>query len=698
MSKIVPVKNIDPVLVDVKRPGGDYRHRQKLVNLGGVSSSPVIIYRHRQLSFKFMIALFLMITVGVFGFWVSFNFKKIASNIEANAGSIIANFSTSLKSIQEFRPDQASFYLKKNENLLANLTEILNYYTNKKIVETAAKLVPEVREAQGLIDDIHSLNQIALKATIILNDLRLNAFYYFQNNGLTLISQLEELHKILNELINKSESIQKKTTALRNLSPALNEFSVLVNAHYLNHQPELYRWDKFLANLLNFLNRKEDIHLLLLFQNPSEIRPSGGFIGSYADVVIRAGQLYLIDVRDIYDADGQLDLLVIPPQPLQVTNYAWAARDANWFFDFPTSAAKVIYFLENSKLYKEQNITFEMAIAINIDVFKSILNITGPIELENNLMISEDNVVKELRQEIEKAKADKKPYPKQILRRLTPIVIDKMKSFDSDQKEKLIENILKNIKEKDIMFFAEDKSLQNFFVTQEIAGAVNSLSRNFFGNYLAVVNANIEGGKSDAFIKQEIEMEIIIDSRGGSSNNLIIRRTHFGDKEKELWWRKQNQNYIQILTNQGATFVSLKGNSNPPSKFREINYPNEGYQVDPDVFAIEKTNIFLSNYKTWVGQAFGKTVFGTWFTVLAGKTKELELRYQVPPPATGGIESMSSYEFIYEKQSGVDTYLKLSIYAPLGYNFQENGSSVFTFNKEIKESRLIQKLTLVPLN
>jgi hypothetical protein len=697
MPKIVPVKNIDSVLVDVKRPDGDYRRRQQAVNLAGLTPPSLILYRRSRLPIK-LIVLFFVIAVGGAGFWASVNFKQITADLEANAGLVIVNFSTSLKSLREFRPDQASHYLQENENLLANLAGILNRYGSQRLMEVVEKVVPEMREARALVDEIQILNRTTLKATELLDDLRLNTFIYFQSDGPTLLARLGELRNVLNDLIKRGEAIQKRTAALRGVSSALDEIGVLASAHYFTYQPELHRWERFLDGLLVLLNWQGDIHFLVLFQNPSEIRPGGGFIGSYADVIVRNGQLYLIDVRDIYDAEGQLDLLVIPPQPLQATTHIWGARDANWFFDFPTSAKGTVYFLEKSKLYQEQNISFEAATAINIDVFKSILNITGSIELENSLIISEDNVVKELRQEIEKAKADKNPYPKQILRKLTPIVIEKIKDFNFSQKEKLIENILKNIEEKDIMFFAKDKALQDFFAAQGIAGAVVSLPHNFLGNYLGIVNANIEGAKSDAFIKQEIELEITIDSRGGSSNNLTVRRTHFGDKEKELWWRKQNQNYLQIFANPGATFVSLKGNNNPPSKFREVNYETQGYRTDPDVVAIEQTNIFLSDYKTWVGQAFGKTVFGAWFTVPAGRTKELELRYQVPPPSTGGIESVRPYEFIYEKQSGVDTRLKLTVHAPLGYRFQKSGSSVFAFDDEVKEGRFIQKLTLIPAN
>jgi hypothetical protein len=55
----------------------------------------------------------------------------------------------------------------------------------------------------------------------------------------------------------------------------------------------------------------------------------------------------------------------------------WAARDAGWFFDFPTSAETITYFLENSKIYSEKGIQFDALIAMNTYAFQSILDVVG---------------------------------------------------------------------------------------------------------------------------------------------------------------------------------------------------------------------------------------------------------------------------------------------------------------------------------
>ena len=55
-------------------------------------------------------------------------------------------------------------------------------------------------------------------------------------------------------------------------------------------------------------------------------------------------------VRDIYDPDGQLTLKVQPPLPLQAVTTNWGARDANWFFDFSSSAKDFRASLSDSSL------------------------------------------------------------------------------------------------------------------------------------------------------------------------------------------------------------------------------------------------------------------------------------------------------------------------------------------------------------
>src|SRR3989339_1362482 len=79
---------------------------------------------------------------------------------------------------------------------------------------------------------------------------------------------------------------------------------------------------------------------LILLQNNMELRPTGGFIGSFAKVSFEGGKLKKLDVNDSYAIDGQLGIHVEPPKEIKedLGQKDWFMRDSNWEPDFPTSA------------------------------------------------------------------------------------------------------------------------------------------------------------------------------------------------------------------------------------------------------------------------------------------------------------------------------------------------------------------------
>ncbi len=697
MPKIVPVRNVSPVLVDVKKPGVFYYSKKShFLNLKGVSSQPLIVYQSKKKNvlWYFLVSFFLVVT---FSTYIFFNYFHLKSIFFTKSHKIISNFLTASFIFKDFHNLGDNYHLLvENQQLLSDLDSLFKKYGLKQLINFLGVITPNFKGSGYLLEDLQVLNQEILSVFEIVDALKAKGFYYFKNDGQAFVSRLKDLIVKLESIIEKSESFQKEISKWQSLSPVFGELNNLISLNYLSYKPQFYQGLDFLKNLVALLERKEDVHLLFLFQNPSEIRPAGGFIGSYADLVIRNGQLYFLDVRDIYDPDGQLKLKVTPPQPLQVTNYLWSARDANWFFDFPTSAEKVLYFLENSEMYKEPKITFDVVIALNIKVVKDLLKITGPIYLEEyDLSINESNFLKEVQREVEMGKDKAAGYPKRILKVLTPLLLEKIENFNDLEKESFFEMLVKNFKNKEIMVYAKEKKLQDFFDNQKIAGAVYDLPYNFFGTYLAVVNANIEGGKSDAFVKQEIELEVVLDNKGYAFNNLTIKRTHQGNKEKELWWRKDNQNYLQVFVNENASLVLVKGFDKMPKKFREINYELENYQKDELVESFEKNQSFSSNYQTFIGNLFNKTVFGGWFKVLSGQSRVLEMRYQIPPQIKKSLSEKEVYQFIFEKQSGVDTDLKVKLIAPYGYYWQETATPVYSFEKFVEEGLIVLNLNLV---
>lgn len=88
--------------------------------------------------------------------------------------------------------------------------------------------------------------------------------------------------------------------------------------------------------------------ILVLLQNNMELRPTGGFIGSYALLNFFQGKLVDFEVYDVYEADGQLRGHAEPPADLKqyLGEDGWYLRDANWSPLFPKPRFRRLGFLE----------------------------------------------------------------------------------------------------------------------------------------------------------------------------------------------------------------------------------------------------------------------------------------------------------------------------------------------------------------
>ena len=715
-----PKKNISLVLNDIKHPQKKFTYKTAnlcqqtfpLENYIGGKPRKILVgpipYRSvnrliikgkkRRISFPKII--FTVLSVIIFaaiisGSLVFLKFNNFKTLISKEINSIINNSQQAIESLNNFEPQKATIFFDKNNYELIAIQSFLENFHLMNILNL-----------RGFFSELLNSNKSALIVSQNLEILKTKGLGLFlKSDGQELIQiikniqkEIGNLHRSINLVRNQITSINNKMASIKgSFLAGFNQLNQTFTAKYLDYSPKLYQLEDVLASLLNILQPKNDVHWLVFFQNPAEIRPAGGFLGSYADLTINSGRLANIDVRDIYDPDGQLESKIIPPLPLQAITTTWGARDANWFFDFPTSAQKVTSFLEASKIYQEKNIQFSGVIALNIRILESILEITGPIKLPDyQFEINKNNFMKEIQKEVEAGPDKSRGEPKRILKVLTPILLEKINNFNEEQKKTLIEKLKFHLNQKDIMFFAKEQKLQNFFSQNDFDGAVYKLSNNLWGSYLAVVNANIAGGKSDFFIKEEINLTINLDSDGKAANQLDIKRTHYGNTEKDYWWRATNKNYIKIFASPESRLLDISGNSKKTIK-PPINYQKENYQEDPEIQAAASTQQFSENLNTWSGKEFGKTVWATWFNLPAGQTKTLELKYETPANISSSLKTGQIYQFIFDKQSGVDAKLKMAIEAPPGYKWQENQHYIYEYQNDNPPGQLIINLTLLKI-
>lgn len=694
--KKVPKKNIDAVLVDIKKPDYNYERtpRARPVNLTRLAPVPRGALRGAKRVLGW-IALAGAAGVVALVFVAALNVNRVKSAFVAGSHEVAANFSDSIAALKAFQPQTASAALTKNQIELTALQTTMTQSFGGLFLGALGTVVPAFKDAGALLGNVAELNHNMLLLSNTLASLETDGVKDLEGNGDALLQKIESARGLIRTINGEMGSVRNSAAALGGLSPVFAKLDTAMSDGYLAYSTKISDTDRFLGGLLALLGGDAEKHVIVLFENAAEIRPGGGFTGSYADVTLKHGQIENIDVRDIYDPDGQLDLKAVPPEEINTMTRNWGARDANWFFDFPTSAKTVEYFLERSKMYSDSSTTFEGVIGINIDVFQTILDAVGPIPLPDyGMTISSDNFLEEIQREVE-AGADKKAgQPKRILKVLAPIILDRLKSLSPDQSRALMDQIGAHLANKDIMVSMNDPDIQSLIASSDLDGAVYELPNNFWGTYLAVVDANIAGGKADAFIDQSVTGRIDVDTGGSTFADLSIARSDHAEGQKDPWWRAYDTNFTWVYATPGSSLVSLDGES-ARRVVSTFDYDANGYVRIPALDAIEKSKVYLPAYKAWTMQAFGKSVFGTWFNVGAGQTSTLHVRYQTPNLLSENPVLLgNTYTFFYERQSGVTTKLDLTFSAPLGFVWKESGSPIYTYENDDPPARVVLPLTL----
>ena len=379
---------------------------------------------------------------------------------------------------------------------------------------------------------------------------------------------------------------------------------------------------------------------LVIFQNSSELRPTGGFIGSYAIIEVHEGKLKNMFVDGIYNADGQLAVNIIPPGPLQHIATAWSTHDANWFLDFPTSAKKISWFYERTGGGKVDGI-----LTLNVEVIEQMLALTGPIHLaEYDIVLDAQNFRDEIQYEVEVAYNKELNRPKKVLSDFSPIFLERLFAVSKNSGKDVLSILIKALEQKYIMLYSENDKVQEFFEKQGWSGSVAQRA----SDYLAVAHSNIGGHKTDKYMKDLISYNAKIQDDGSIIGRLALRRTHNGGNTKYWWYNRANIDYVKIYVPEGSEIISYSGGARREVK-KPADYEALQFGKDPD---IQKIELGMREHGAIdIFNESGKTVFGTWLVTKPNNTSVFTVEYKLPIRAEFK-NSVAKYELYLQKQPG----------------------------------------------
>ncbi len=443
---------------------------------------------------------------------------------------------------------------------------------------------------------------------------------------------------------------------------------------YLALQAEVGRAKRLLDVLVPWLESDTDRHLVVFFSNSAEMRPAGGFLGSYAEVTLRHGSVSDITVRDINESDRLFMKNIVPPKPLQALVRRWRAADANWFADFPISAAKTIEFMEASELYASSGVRFDGAFAASPQVIEDLLDAGGPLVLPKaKVTLTSKNFLAVIQEEVQAAQAANASNPKRILSEAAPELIERI-SGNAVDSAKLFDLLRAWTEKKDLLVFFREPEFQAFASAYGASGETFVPATTWNGDYLAVVNANVGGGKSDRFVKETVTVQSQVGGDGVVTNHVELARAHEG-KGEAWWYAVRNESYLKLFAPLGTRLQGVSGVWQR-TVVPKVKYEKEGYAIDPTVQAIEATAAEVPGQPGVTAfRESGKVAFAAWTRVSPGATTTVVFDYMhrlLDPPAPD-----RTYEVVIDKQHGTSRRYRLQISAPVGFRWRENGLAVF---------------------
>jgi len=378
----------------------------------------------------------------------------------------------------------------------------------------------------------------------------------------------------------------------------------------------LVRSNKIIKYLNGVILSEQEKKYLILFANNRELRPGGGFLGSFGIMRIGNHSISKVEVMDVYDADGQLTAHIEPP--LAIKKYLgvphWFLRDSNFSPDFLENYEKALFFLDKEIDLKG----FEGGILITTSAVENILNSFGNVYVpdykenvnsQNFYLITQQNVEDDF-------------FPGSIQKKsfLSSLINQLYINLDRVSPAILVENLKNSLDEKQIIIHLENTNIQalidsSFWSGRVIEPKCSVPNKDCVLDYIFPYDANVGANKANFFINRYSSLKTIIDPSGKISHLLSIQ--YINNSPAEIFPTGYYRNYFQLLL---------------PKNSQISQVTRDGIKIDE----IEENE---DKYK----------LIGFYFEVPPKKTVEIKIAYELFDNIKNGSQI---YQLVTQKQIG----------------------------------------------
>lgn len=291
---------------------------------------------------------------------------------------------------------------------------------------------------------------------------------------------------------------------------------------------------------------------LILFQNSNEIRPTGGFIGSYGILDFENGKITNLFIDDIYNPDGQIatrNINITPPDPIEnfLNEDRLYIRNANWDPDFTKSAntIKDLYYRINGE-------ELDGVIAVDLFFVKRLIKATGPVFLTAyNEEITADNLYERTQYYSEFNYEDGSDQKRSFLTILGSKLLERIFSLPREKLPQLATEVSRSLDERHLMVHFSNSPVNDVLAQRRWDGSLFSTDK----DYLNIVNANLGGTKANYYVKNSYKYTVTSQTRDGLLRGILhLEYRHAG--QDNAWPGGPYTNYVRVLVQKGSKITS----------------------------------------------------------------------------------------------------------------------------------------------
>ncbi len=490
--------------------------------------------------------------------------------------------------------DKAQIQIKGAQSTLAGTKELIS---SMSILKRIGFLGDQITSAEQLVDmlseGINGVDHATVGSKALFQTTRIisgeeggdpKQFYNSAQTELTIASQkIDKVKAGLSEISLSANFPEFIKSRIGDLELRLNVYADLV---------EKARVAAYLMPEVTAVNGKKSY--LVLLENNLELRPTGGFIGSYGKFDFENGRLKGIKVDDIYNLDGGLKDVIEPPSELKTDLgiSKWYLRDSNFDPDFPTSARQAEFFFK-----KESGEAVNGVIALDLAASGKLLNAVGGLDLpEYGEHVDGVNLFERSITHAEVGFFPGSQAKKSYLVSLQTQLFNKVFYLSNQNWPAIIQAMAESLEQKHMLIYLEDPAIFSYLASANWSGVfprAPEVKPGETSDFLSVVEANLGANKSNYFLTRRYKLDTSFGKEGQVNHKLKI--DYKNTSPSEVFPAGKYKNRMRIYLPLGAKInKALWGETDiTPQLVTFSDYGRTGYSVLLELMPKEQKSLLV---------------------------------------------------------------------------------------------------------